>query len=227
MTDNMVRALSRVLAGLLLTAAFAIGASAQGPPSPPAASAPAEGPPSQPAASAPGGIQTLNGKIRWPKSLGVPNDSPCSVFYVAVLDPEKNSKLVWFDNNLQPSRNLEPDYYSCTYRINLPAGRRLLVVPGMGDSDSMFSLPQRVNEGNSVDDGSSVSGTHGEEHWSGAAKGDAGNDDPDWHKVPGFSRRRAFLPSQMVVTLNLKQGAYLKFELNWTLSKMKLPSRIM
>ena len=117
------------MAGLLLTAAFVIGASAQGPPSPPAAPAPAE-------------FQTLNGKISWPKSFGMPPDSQCSLFFVKVLDPEKNNKLVWFDNNLQPSKHLDGNAYAYTYRINLPAGRRLLVVSGMGDSDTMFSLPQ-------------------------------------------------------------------------------------
>src|ERR1051325_1922032 len=124
MTINQV--LTQIVGSLLLIGAALWGASAQTKPSQPAAPA--------------GGVQTLNGKIRWRKSFGVipsapgsrqAHDAPCTIFWVAALDPEKDFKLVWFANLLQPGRDTE-DYYECKYSMVLPANRRLVIRAGMG-----------------------------------------------------------------------------------------------
>ena len=128
--------LTRIVGSLLLLGAVLSGASAQTAPSQPAAGA--------------GGVQTLTGNIRWRKSFGMipsprgsrqAHNNPCSIFWVAALDPENDFKLVWFANALEPGRD-DPEYYTCNYSIILPANRRLVIKAGMGGNETLTALPK-------------------------------------------------------------------------------------
>lgn len=82
----------------------------------------------------------LVGEIRWKKTLGLPpspDDKPleniCQPFYVLVVDPEQEDKLIWFANVLWRGRD-SAEYYSCKYEvISLPPNKPLKVIVGMGD----------------------------------------------------------------------------------------------
>ena len=87
------------------------------------------------------------GRIRWPKDMGVipagPGNrqaaaSPCGQFYVAAEDPDHDFKGVTVTDT--PLKFSEwGDYYTCSYTLRVPQGKRLYIIAAMGGS---LLLPQ-------------------------------------------------------------------------------------
>ena len=204
MKDKVDRVLSRIFVSFLILGAVAAGASAQET--------------SSVTVFDPGAYQTLSGKIRWKKSLGVvpasrgssnKHDSPCSIFWIAAMDPEQRFKVIGSFNALQPGID-EPDYYVCKYSLRLPVNRRMMIRAGMG-SDCLFALPGNV-----------ISNYYYNNDW-------IGDYSEERRKGWGTYRAitRSFAPGNPYVTLSKGKGTYLKFELNWALRTDQLdPPRI-
>ncbi len=86
--------------------------------------------------------QELTGLIRIPREFGVvpsgPNSniaspSPCMHFIVAVMDPDKQNKVVTYtDKALEPGRD-DATFYTCKYSISFPRDKQFYVVASMGD----------------------------------------------------------------------------------------------
>ena len=94
-------------------------------------------------------FQTLTGRIRWKKDMGVvpkasssnePSENICAPFYVGViLQSATDNSLVAYTDVLERGRD-EGDYYICRYTINkVPAKISIMIMIGMGD---VFSLPK-------------------------------------------------------------------------------------
>jgi len=101
------------------------------------------------AQSRPQEFQTLSGRIRWKKDMGVvpkapgsnePAENICSPFYVGVvMYSASDNSLVAYSDSLERGRD-EGDYYICRYTIEkVPAKINLTIMIGMGD---VFSLPK-------------------------------------------------------------------------------------
>ena len=101
------------------------------------------------AQSRPQEFQTLTGRIRWKKDMGVVPKAPdsseaaeniCSPFYVGVMVySASDNSLAAYTDALERGRD-EGDYYICRYTIEkVPAKINLMIMIGMGD---VFSLPK-------------------------------------------------------------------------------------
>ena len=94
-------------------------------------------------------FQTLTGRIRWRKDMGIvpkarnsnePAENICAPFYVGVaVFSARDNSLVAYTDALERGRD-EGDYYICRYTIEkVPAKINLTIMIGMGD---VFSLPK-------------------------------------------------------------------------------------
>lgn len=83
----------------------------------------------------------LTGVVRIPKDFGIvpagpglnqANALPCAPFYVAVLNPDNNNKVVAVTEGLlEPGRDKD-NFYTCKYSLQVMANKRLYAIAGMG-----------------------------------------------------------------------------------------------
>jgi hypothetical protein len=89
-----------------------------------------------------GPLQELTGLVRIPKDFGIvpagpglTNQAaalPCFPFYVAVLDPDNNNKVIaTTEGLLEPGRDVD-NFYTCRYSLKAPRDKRLYAIAGMG-----------------------------------------------------------------------------------------------
>ena len=141
------RSLLLSVTSLLLLAGMALSVQAQNPskdyrPNPNATPLPTPTPIPQPDLEP---LWSVNGKIRWKKSMGVVPvsaslensiDNRCISFYVAALDPVSNAPLRG-DHSQMWKGDDEGEYYVCRYTLKLPQNRKVRVIASMG-SDGLL-----------------------------------------------------------------------------------------
>ena len=155
-------------------------------------------------AASPGAFQTLTGKIRWKKSLGVipaspgsrkQHESPCTILWVAAVDPESGVAVEYV---IGLERGLEqPDYYVCKYSLRLPVGQPFGIKAGMG-WDGLLGLPEMVI---------------GNYYYNGEWIGDTVAYGLRFKLADAIER--TFKPDNATVTLGKVKGTFLQFELIW------------
>jgi hypothetical protein len=138
--------------------------------------------------------QTLSGVVRVPKAFGVmptgPGSKeamaiPCGAFYVAAMDPDIGNRLVAYTSVDLKTRD-EGDFYTCKYKLTLPANKRLYVIAGMG---GVLLLPQESRDPLYITDA-----------WIGGT-----NNKPRRGYERGFAGK--------YITLGTAMGTYLRFDM--------------
>jgi hypothetical protein len=142
MTNKISISFIKILIGLILGAATAISVPAQSDDYAPGAKARYAGYPQQ----------TLSGVIRVPKAFGIMPSGPgskeamalpCGGFYVAAMDPDIGNRLIASTSvELKTGRD-DGGFYTCKYKLTLPANKRLYVIAGMG---GVLLLPQQSRD---------------------------------------------------------------------------------
>lgn len=138
--------------------------------------------------------QTLSGVIRVPKAFGImpagPGSkeamaAPCGLFYVAAMDPDLDNRPFASTDRVEPGRD-DGGFYTCKYKLTLPANKRLYVIAGMG---GVLLLPQQSRDAMYITDA-----------WIGGT-----NNKPRRGYERGFAGK--------FVTLGKAMGSYLRFDL--------------